>query len=58
MGNWFGIKGRGFIMGIWSANASVGNIIGAFMVNAFLGYGFPFSFLFVSLFLLLFSGKK
>ena len=55
MGNWFGIKGRGVIMGIWSANASVGNIMGAFMVNGFLGYGFSYSFLFVSLCLLLFS---
>ena len=27
MGNWFGKTGRGFIMGVWSSNASVGNII-------------------------------
>ena len=31
MGNWFSRKERGMIMGIWSSNASVGNIIGTIM---------------------------
>ena len=31
---------RGFIFGIWSANASVGNILGALMAASVLGYGY------------------
>lgn len=33
MGKWFGENHAGFIFGIWSANASVGNIVGAAMVD-------------------------
>lgn len=33
MGKWFGENHSGFIFGIWSANASVGNIVGAAMVS-------------------------
>ena len=33
MGKWFGDNHSGFIFGIWSANASVGNIVGASMVS-------------------------
>lgn len=28
MGNWFGHNSRGAVMGLWSACASVGNIMG------------------------------
>ena len=28
MGNWFGKKNRGLLMGIWNAHTSVGNILG------------------------------
>ena len=54
MGNWFGKNGRGFIFGIWSANASVGNILGALMVSAFLNYGYQYAFIFTST--MLFAG--
>jgi len=57
MGNWFGMKGRGLILGVWSACQSVGNIMGAIMVNDFLEYGFDMSFLFVSTCLLCLSGN-
>ncbi len=40
MGNWFGKNGRGLIFGIWSANASLGNIFGALMVASCLNYGY------------------
>jgi OPA family glycerol-3-phosphate transporter-like MFS transporter 3 len=40
MGNWFSKSGRGLIFGAWSANASVGNIIGALMVAGSLKYGY------------------
>jgi OPA family glycerol-3-phosphate transporter-like MFS transporter 3 len=40
MGNWFGKSGRGLIFGIWSATASVGNILGALMVASVLKYGY------------------
>ncbi|XP_015749748.1 PREDICTED: sugar phosphate exchanger 3-like [Acropora digitifera] len=36
MGNWFGKSSRGIIFGIWSANASVGNIFGALEVCFFI----------------------
>ena len=48
LGNWFGMKGRGFVLGVWSSCQSVGNIVGALMVNAFIDTGFEYSFLFVS----------
>ena len=35
-------------MGIWSSCQSLGNIMGAFMVNSFLDYGFGYSFFFIS----------
>uniref|UniRef100_K1PQX4 Sugar phosphate exchanger 3 n=1 Tax=Magallana gigas TaxID=29159 RepID=K1PQX4_MAGGI len=40
MGNWFGRHSRGLVLGIWSACASVGNIIGAFLVSGVLDYGY------------------
>ncbi|CAF0825875.1 unnamed protein product [Brachionus calyciflorus] len=45
MGNWFPKSGRGLIFGIWSANASVGNILGALMVASILNYGYHYAFL-------------
>ncbi|TNN71911.1 Sugar phosphate exchanger 3 [Liparis tanakae] len=35
MGNWFGKTGRGFVFGLWSACASVGNILGAFLASSY-----------------------
>lgn len=48
MGNWFGKSSRGFVFGLWSACASVGNIIGALMVSQVLHYGYDFAFLLTS----------
>lgn len=48
MGNWFGKGSRGFILGLWSACASVGNILGALMVSAVLDYGYEYAFLLTS----------
>ncbi|KAK6176762.1 hypothetical protein SNE40_014999 [Patella caerulea] len=48
MGNWFGHTSRGLVLGLWSACASVGNIIGAFMVSSVLDYGYDYAFLFTS----------
>ena len=28
MGNWFGKKRRGLLLGVWNAHTSVGNILG------------------------------
>jgi sugar phosphate permease len=36
---------RGLIFGVWSACASVGNILGAAVAAAFLGYGYEYPFL-------------
>ncbi|OWF55871.1 sugar phosphate exchanger 3-like isoform X2 [Mizuhopecten yessoensis] len=51
MGNWFGRSSRGFVLGLWSACASVGNIIGALMVSSVLDYGYDYAFLVPSSFL-------
>ncbi|XP_067024606.1 sugar phosphate exchanger 3-like [Acropora muricata] len=45
MGNWFGKSSRGIVFGIWSANASVGNIFGALEVAAILDYGYEYAML-------------
>ena len=45
MGNWFGKGSRGLVMGVWSACASVGNIIGALLVATVLDYGYDYAFL-------------
>ncbi|XP_030323486.1 sugar phosphate exchanger 3 isoform X3 [Calypte anna] len=45
MGNWFGKAGRGFVFGLWSACASVGNILGAFLASCVLKYGYEYAFL-------------
>uniref|UniRef100_H3DMF8 Sugar phosphate exchanger 3 n=1 Tax=Tetraodon nigroviridis TaxID=99883 RepID=H3DMF8_TETNG len=45
MGNWFGKSGRGFVFGLWSACAPVGNILGAFLASSVLKYGYEYAFL-------------
>ena len=54
MGNWFSKSTRGSVFGFWSANASVGNIIGSLMVASVLNYGYEFGILITSF--LLFCG--
>ncbi|KFM60302.1 Sugar phosphate exchanger 3, partial [Stegodyphus mimosarum] len=48
IGNWFGKSSRGFVMGVWGACPSVGNIIGACIVNLVLHFGYQYSFLVTS----------
>uniref|UniRef100_A0A3Q3VN41 Sugar phosphate exchanger 3 n=1 Tax=Mola mola TaxID=94237 RepID=A0A3Q3VN41_MOLML len=48
MGNWFGKTGRGFVFGLWSACAPVGNILGAFLASSVLKYGYEYAFLVTS----------
>ncbi|XP_006861312.1 PREDICTED: sugar phosphate exchanger 3 [Chrysochloris asiatica] len=45
MGNWFGKAGRGVIFGLWSACASVGNILGAVLASSVLQFGYEYAFL-------------
>ncbi|XP_004629192.1 sugar phosphate exchanger 3 [Octodon degus] len=45
MGNWFGKTGRGVVFGLWSACASVGNILGACLASSVLPYGYEYAFL-------------
>lgn len=45
MGNWFGKSRRGIMFGLWSANASLGNILGALLVAALLDYGYEYAML-------------
>ncbi|MQM18895.1 hypothetical protein Taro_051898 [Colocasia esculenta] len=44
LGNWFGKSKRGLIMGIWTSNTSVGNILGSVVASAVLEYGWGWSF--------------
>ncbi|CAE1327845.1 SLC37A3 [Acanthosepion pharaonis] len=48
MGNWFGKTSRGFILGLWSSCASVGNILGALITAAVLPNGYEYAFLLTS----------
>nr|XP_057934616.1 sugar phosphate exchanger 3 [Doryrhamphus excisus]XP_057934617.1 sugar phosphate exchanger 3 [Doryrhamphus excisus]XP_057934619.1 sugar phosphate exchanger 3 [Doryrhamphus excisus]XP_057934620.1 sugar phosphate exchanger 3 [Doryrhamphus excisus]XP_057934621.1 sugar phosphate exchanger 3 [Doryrhamphus excisus]XP_057934622.1 sugar phosphate exchanger 3 [Doryrhamphus excisus] len=48
MANWFGKTGRGFVFGMWSACASVGNILGAYLASTMLKYGYEYAFLVTS----------
>ncbi|XP_015916554.1 sugar phosphate exchanger 3 isoform X2 [Parasteatoda tepidariorum] len=48
IGNFFGKSSRGFVMGVWGASPSVGNIVGTCMVNIVLHYGYQYSFLITS----------
>ena len=54
MGNWFSKSSGGLVFGLWSGNASVGNIIGSLIVASSLNYGYPYGMLLNSI--LLFCG--
>ncbi|KAF8380597.1 hypothetical protein HHK36_028085 [Tetracentron sinense] len=45
MGNWFGKKKRGLIMGVWNAHTSVGNISGSLLAASVLDHGWGWSFI-------------
>ncbi|CAI9095653.1 OLC1v1031648C1 [Oldenlandia corymbosa var. corymbosa] len=45
VGNWFGKKRRGLIMGVWNAHTSVGNICGSLLAASVLDYGWGWSFI-------------
>lgn len=45
IGNWFGKRKRGLIMGIWNAHTSVGNITGTLLAAGVLQYGWGWSFI-------------
>ena len=45
MGNWFGKNSSGVVFGVWSANASLGNIIGSVILAQVLMYGYEFGML-------------
>lgn len=45
MGNWFGKSKRGFIMGVWNSNSSVGNIVGSVIASSVLEFGWGWSFI-------------
>ncbi|KAF3955033.1 hypothetical protein ACB098_10G037000 [Castanea mollissima] len=45
IGNWFGKRKRGLIMGIWNAHTSVGNITGSLLAASVLNYGWGWSFI-------------
>ncbi|XP_057475123.1 putative glycerol-3-phosphate transporter 4 [Actinidia eriantha] len=45
IGNWFGKRKRGLIMGVWNAHTSVGNISGALLAASVLEYGWGWSFI-------------
>ncbi|XP_019446049.1 PREDICTED: putative glycerol-3-phosphate transporter 4 [Lupinus angustifolius] len=45
LGNWFGKRKRGLIMGIWNAHTSVGNISGSLIAASVLEYGWGWSFI-------------
>ncbi|KAL3647469.1 hypothetical protein CASFOL_008437 [Castilleja foliolosa] len=43
IGNWFGKRKRGLIMGIWNAHTSLGNITGSVVASILLKYGWGWS---------------
>ncbi|KAJ8754283.1 hypothetical protein K2173_002734 [Erythroxylum novogranatense] len=45
IGNWFGKRKRGLIMGIWNAHTSVGNISGSLLAASVLDCGWGWSFI-------------
>ncbi|XP_031502725.1 putative glycerol-3-phosphate transporter 4 [Nymphaea colorata] len=45
VGNWFGKRKRGLIMGVWNAHTSVGNITGSLLAACVLQYGWGWSFI-------------
>ena len=48
-GNWVGEGTRGTLMGVWTSNAFVGNILGRELAGDFLGYGWGNSFALLAL---------
>ena len=46
MGNWFGKKNRGLLMGVWNAHTSVGNILGTAVPSIWTNYCDPWLVLF------------
>ncbi|XP_059624860.1 putative glycerol-3-phosphate transporter 1 [Cornus florida] len=55
VGNWFGKKKRGLVMGIWNAHTSVGNITGSLIASALLKYGWGWSMVVPGLIIALFG---
>ncbi|KAK9274755.1 hypothetical protein L1049_022007 [Liquidambar formosana] len=53
IGNWFGKRKRGLIMGIWNAHTSVGNISGSLLAASVLDYGWGWSFIVPGAFIVL-----
>ena len=49
------VSSRGLIFGVWSACASVGNIIGAALAATFLRFGYEYTFLVCSILLFCFA---
>ncbi|KAL1531206.1 putative glycerol-3-phosphate transporter 4 [Salvia divinorum] len=45
IGNWFGKRKRGLIMGVWNAHTSTGNIAGSLLAAGVLQYGWGWSFI-------------
>lgn len=45
IGNWFGKRKRGLIMGVWNAHTSVGNISGSLLAASVLEYGWGWCFI-------------
>lgn len=45
IGNWFGKRKRGLIMGVWNAHTSIGNISGSLLAASVLDYGWGWSFI-------------
>lgn len=45
IGNWFGKRKRGLIMGVWNAHTSIGNITGSLLAASVLQYGWGWSFI-------------
>uniref|UniRef100_A0A0N5AUP0 Sugar phosphate exchanger 3 n=1 Tax=Syphacia muris TaxID=451379 RepID=A0A0N5AUP0_9BILA len=44
MGNWFGHKTHGAVLGLWSSCASVGNVIGTMIASRAIIYGYEYAF--------------
>lgn len=53
IGNWFGKRKRGLIMGVWNAHTSVGNISGSLLAASVLEFGWGWSFIVPGVFIIL-----
>ncbi|KAF7261563.1 hypothetical protein EG68_01085 [Paragonimus skrjabini miyazakii] len=45
MGNWWGKKRRGFVMGLWNAHTSVGNIVGSLVAGYYVESSWGMAFI-------------